>query len=134
MYYDSASKRPDSSAFSKLELWHSDVTFEKQPPSTTSFKLITSPEVGGDTLWCSGRVITFLENVYLYLTEYLISYALYSSLSPGFQKYLEGLSAVHSAVAQAEGARNAGLHVRREPIESIHPGMYSKVKPPCYIC
>jgi sulfonate dioxygenase len=51
----------------------------------------------------------------------LDSYALYSSLSPGFQKYLEGLTAVHSAVAQAEGARAAGLHVRRQEIETIHP-------------
>lgn len=49
------------------------------------------------------------------------SYALYSSLSPGFQKYLEGLTALHSAVAQADGARAAGLHVRREPIETVHP-------------
>lgn len=49
------------------------------------------------------------------------SYALYSSLSPGFQKYLEGLAALHSAVAQAEGARAQGLHVRREPVENIHP-------------
>lgn len=50
-----------------------------------------------------------------------ISYALYSSLSPGFQLYLEGLSALHSAVAQAEGARAAGLPVRRKEIETIHP-------------
>jgi len=49
------------------------------------------------------------------------SYALYSSLSPGFQVYLEGLSAVHSAVEQAEGARAAGLPVRRKEIETIHP-------------
>ena len=48
-------------------------------------------------------------------------YALYSSFSPGFQKYLEGLYAVHSAVAQADGMRAAGLPVRREPIETIHP-------------
>ncbi|KIJ52339.1 hypothetical protein M422DRAFT_222841 [Sphaerobolus stellatus SS14] len=102
VYYDSASRRPDSTAFSKGELFHSDVTFEMQPPSITSFKLLVSPEVGGDTIWSSG-------------------YGLYSSLSPGFQKYLEGLSAVHSAVAQAEGARNSGLHVRREPVETIHP-------------
>lgn len=51
----------------------------------------------------------------------LYSYALYSSLSPGFQTYLEGLSALHSAVAQADGARAAGLHVRRQEIETIHP-------------
>ena len=51
----------------------------------------------------------------------LCSYAVYSSLSPGFQKYLEGLTALHSAVAQADGARAAGLPVRRDPIETIHP-------------
>ncbi|KAF8643264.1 hypothetical protein AX16_009148 [Volvariella volvacea WC 439] len=100
--YNDASRRPDPSAFSKLELWHSDVSYEIQPPSTTSLKVITGPETGGDTLWSSG-------------------YALYSSLSPGFQTYLEGLSAVHSAVAQADGARAAGLPVRRKEIETVHP-------------
>lgn len=49
------------------------------------------------------------------------SYALYSSFSPGFQKYLEGLTAVHSAVAQADGSRAAGHTVRREAVETIHP-------------
>lgn len=48
-------------------------------------------------------------------------YALYSGLSPGFQTYLEGLKAVHSGVAQAEGARAAGLPVRRQEIETVHP-------------
>ncbi|KAH7913227.1 hypothetical protein BJ138DRAFT_664491 [Hygrophoropsis aurantiaca] len=100
--YNDFARRPDSSAFSKLELWHSDVTYEVQPPSTTSLKVITGPEYGGDTLFSSG-------------------YALYSSLSPGLQTYLEGLTALHSAVAQADGARAAGLHVRREPIETEHP-------------
>lgn len=55
------------------------------------------------------------------LTSASSSYALYSSLSAGFQKYLEGLTALHSAVAQAEGARAAGLPVRRKEIETIHP-------------
>ena len=49
------------------------------------------------------------------------SYALYSSLSPYFQKYLEQLTAVHSAAAQAQGARAAGTHVRRHEVETIHP-------------
>ncbi|PPQ64578.1 hypothetical protein CVT26_001976 [Gymnopilus dilepis] len=100
--YNDASRRPDPTSFSKLELWHSDVSYELQPPSTTSLKVITGPEVGGDTLWSSG-------------------YALYSSLSPGFQAYLEGLTAVHSAVAQADGNRAAGLPVRRQEIETVHP-------------
>ncbi|KNZ81744.1 Alpha-ketoglutarate-dependent sulfonate dioxygenase [Termitomyces sp. J132] len=100
--YNDASRRPNPAAFTKLELWHSDVSYEIQPPSTTSLKVITGPEVGGDTLWSSG-------------------YALYSSLSPAFQTYLESLTALHSAVAQAEGARAAGLHVRRQEIETVHP-------------
>ncbi|KAJ8473205.1 hypothetical protein ONZ51_g8010 [Trametes cubensis] len=100
--YNDGSRRPDPSAFSKLELWHSDVSYEQQPPSATSLKVITGPPYGGDTLWSSG-------------------YALYSSFSAGFQKYLEGLSAVHSAVAQADGARAAGRTVRREPVETVHP-------------
>ena len=54
-------------------------------------------------------------------TDDVDRYAVYSSLSPGFQKYLEGLTALHSAVAQADGARAAGLPVRRDPIETIHP-------------
>jgi len=100
--YNDGSRRADTTAFSKIELWHSDVTYELQPPSTTSLKLYTAPGVGGDTLWSSG-------------------YALYSSLSPAFQKYLETLNAVHSAVAQAEGARAAKTHVRRQEVETIHP-------------
>lgn len=52
--YNDGSRRPDPSAFSKLELWHSDVSYELQPPSTTSLKVIEGPPYGGDTLWSSG--------------------------------------------------------------------------------
>lgn len=101
VYTDSA-KRPPSSAFSKLDLWHSDVTYELQPPGITSLRLLQGPRSGGDTMFAS-------------------NYALYDSLSPGMQKYLEGLFVVHSAHEQAEGNKRAGQFVRREPIESIHP-------------
>jgi len=37
------------------------------------------------------------------------------------QTYLEGLTAVHSAVAQADGNRAAGIPVRRQEIETVHP-------------
>ena len=30
---------------------------------------------------------------------------------------------MHSAAAQARGSRAVGLHVRRQEIETIHPGM-----------
>lgn len=37
------------------------------------------------------------------------------------QKYLEGLTALHSAEEQAVGSRAAGRHVRREPVITEHP-------------
>jgi len=82
--------------------WHSDVTYEKQTPGTTFFFILDQPEVGGDTL--------FLNQV-----------EAYNRLSPEFKKRLEGLKAVHSAVAQAEYSSKRGGPVRREPIETEHP-------------
>ncbi|KAF8448354.1 hypothetical protein BGX38DRAFT_1189770 [Terfezia claveryi] len=84
--------------------WHSDVTYELQPPSYTSLKLLTGPPRGGggDTLWSSG-------------------YAAYDALSLHMQKYLEGLTALHSAEEQAQGSIQSGRHVRREPVITEHP-------------
>jgi len=84
--------------------WHSDVTYEIQPPSYTSLALLAGPPAGGggDTVWSS-------------------QYAIYDLLSPGMQKYLEGLSAIHSAHEQAQGSVAAGRPVRREPVKTIHP-------------
>ncbi|TDL21286.1 TauD-domain-containing protein [Rickenella mellea] len=82
--------------------WHSDVSYEKQPPGTTFFFLLEQPSGGGDTL--------FLSQV-----------EAYNRLSPEFQKRLEGLTAVHTAVPQAEHSAKRGGPVRREPVESVHP-------------
>ncbi|KAI0277282.1 alpha-ketoglutarate-dependent sulfonate dioxygenase [Russula aff. rugulosa BPL654] len=80
------------------------VVYSTSSPRTDPFPSVDlwHSDTGGDTLWSSG-------------------YALYSSLSPGLQIYLEGLSALHSAVAQADGARASGIPIRREPIETVHP-------------
>ncbi|KAJ3538433.1 hypothetical protein NMY22_g5166 [Coprinellus aureogranulatus] len=82
--------------------WHSDVSYEKQPPGTTFFYILDGPEVGGDTL--------FLSQV-----------EAYKRLSPAFQNFLLGLKAIHTAVPQAEGATKRGLPVRRDPVETEHP-------------
>lgn len=83
--------------------WHSDVTYEKQPPSTTFFFILDQPpDVGGDTLFAS-------------------QVEAYNRLSPEFKKRLEGLKALHSAVYQADFARQTGSIVRREPVETEHP-------------
>lgn len=90
--------------FSPSFLWHSDVTYEIQPPSYTSLKLLTGPPAGGggDTLWSS-------------------QYAAYDVLSPFMQTYLKSLSALHSADMQANDSKALGRPVRRDPITTIHP-------------
>ncbi|KAH0273120.1 TauD-domain-containing protein, partial [Aureobasidium melanogenum] len=90
--------------FSPSFLWHSDVTYEIQPPSYTSLKLLSGPPSGGGgtTLWSS-------------------QYAAYDSLSPHMQTYLSSLSALHSADMQAADSVRGNRPVRRDPITTIHP-------------
>lgn len=80
------------------------VTYEAQPLAYTSLKLLSGPPRGGggDTLWAS-------------------QYAAYDMLSPGMQKYLEGLEALHSAQIQADGSNALGRPVRRDPVITKHP-------------
>ena len=61
---------------SKIEVWHSDMTFRQHPPSVTVLKGVTIPEVGGDTLFASMT-------------------SAYDGLSEGMKRYLEPLVAVH---------------------------------------
>jgi sulfonate dioxygenase len=82
--------------------WHTDVSYENQPPGTTFLYALDVPEAGGDTLF-SNQVKA------------------YERLSPAFRERLQGLQAVHSAHEQAESALAKGSIVRRAPINSIHP-------------
>jgi len=99
VYTDEKSK-DQRALFTPSFLWHSDVTYEIQPPSYTSLKVLTGPPRGGggDT-----------------------QYAAYDALSAPMQTYLEGLSALHSSHMQAAGSKAAGRPVRREPIITTHP-------------
>lgn len=78
------------------------MTYEIQPPGPTILRLLTTPEVGNDTLWSSGT-------------------ALYSSLSRYYQQYLESLSALHTGFNQAASRVGTITVPRREPIETVHP-------------
>lgn len=82
--------------------WHSDVTYEKQPPGTTFLIILDTPEVGGDT--------AFVNHV-----------EAYNRLSPALKERLHGLKAVHSGYEQAEFSKKRGGVVRREPVSSEHP-------------
>lgn len=85
-------------------MWHSDVSYELQPPGLTTFFLLSQPRTGGDTLFTS-QVSTL------------------NKLSPTFVAFLKTLKAVHSGVEQAEYSRKGkrGGVVRREPVENTHP-------------
>ncbi len=105
---------------SKIEMWHSDMTFRPHPPSVTVLRGMIIPEVGGDTLWASMT-------------------SAYDTLSPGMQRYLEGLYAVHDfsagfkeSLAEPGGrerladAVNANPPVRH-PVIQVHPETGKKV-------
>ncbi len=61
---------------SKIELWHSDMTFSRTPPSFTLLHALVVPEFGGDTLWAS-------------------AVAAYEGLSAPMRTLLDGLVAEH---------------------------------------
>lgn len=82
--------------------WHSDVTYEQQPPGTTFLYLLDGPEVGGDTV--------FVNQV-----------EAYNRLSPALKERLHGLKAVHSGVEQAEFSLQRGGVDRRDPGKTEHP-------------
>ena len=82
--------------------YHSDVSYERQPPGITILTLLSVPPTGGDTAWASQT-------------------AAYARLSPPIRALLEGLRAEHSGFPQAEGARRDGKFVRREPVATEHP-------------
>lgn len=82
--------------------WHSDVTYEKQPPALTLLKIDTLPHTGGDTLWASG-------------------YAAYDRLSAPMKKFLEGLEAFHSGEHQVDRALAVGHISRRNVYTATHP-------------
>jgi sulfonate dioxygenase len=82
--------------------YHSDVSYEHQPPAITILTLVHVPETGGDTGWTSQA-------------------AAYDRLSEPLKVFLEGLRAEHSGFPQAENAARDGHFVRRDPVKSYHP-------------
>jgi len=59
-------------------IWHTDMTFQSNPPKASILRMADCPPRGGDTLWMN-------------------QYAAYESLSAPMRDLLEGLSAIHTA-------------------------------------
>ena len=87
--------------------WHSEyplymvvangsITFEKRPSDYAILKIHNLPTTGGDTLWAS-------------------AYEAYDRLSTPYKKFLEGLTAVHSAQRFKIVAARHGRSIRTDP-------------------
>ena len=104
----------------KIEAWHSDMTFRQHPPMGTVLRSVIVPPKGGDTLWASMT-------------------AAYRGLSPPMQEFLQGLTAVHDfahgfkeSLAEPGGRERLADAVAanppvRHPVIRTHPETGRKV-------
>lgn len=87
----------------KIEEWHSDMTFRASPPMVTILRSRIIPPKGGDTLWSSMT-------------------AAYSGLSSSMQTMLDGLTAVHDfATGFKESLAEPGGRERLAPALAANP-------------
>jgi taurine dioxygenase len=61
----------------QIDNWHTDISWKANPPLGTCIQITVTPPAGGNTCWMSTSKA-------------------FEWLSPGMQKYLEGLTAVHT--------------------------------------
>ncbi|MEH6582516.1 MAG: taurine dioxygenase [Halioglobus sp.] len=104
----------------KIEAWHSDMTFRQHPPLGSVLKSDIIPAKGGDTMWASMT-------------------AAYDGLSSPMQTLLEGLNAVHDfsfgfkeSLAEPGGKERLANAVAsyppvRHPVIRTHPETGKKV-------
>ncbi len=94
-------------------IWHSDTVYLERPPMATLLVAREVPPYGGDTMFAN-------------------MYAAYETLSPGMQRLLDGLRAVHtSALADVSktredrirdsGSADATEYVAEHPVVRTHP-------------
>lgn len=81
--------------------WHSDVSYENQPPGITVLCMLQTGS-GGDT-------------------QFVDAIEAYDRLSDTMKKFLDGLQAVHTSKEQINDAIAGGGIARKLGIDSIHP-------------
>ena len=94
--------------------WHTDFSFLPEPPVASILYAEQVPDVGGDTIWAN-------------------MYAAYAALSPGMQRTLDGLNAMHSghvygAARPPKGiATSTSINISRNnpeaDVERAHPAV-----------
>jgi taurine dioxygenase len=84
------------------ERWHSDVTFEREPPLGSILRAVAVPEVGGDTMWASMT-------------------AAYDALSEPMKGVLSGLRALHSGAGFRKQATTTQSDALAQNEMTVHP-------------
>jgi taurine dioxygenase len=104
----------------KIECWHSDMTFRQHPPLGTLLRSRVVPPKGGDTMWACMATA-------------------YNGLSQSMQNMLEGLAAIHDfrrgfkeSLAEAGGLERLAQAVAENPpvehpVIRVHPESGKKV-------
>ena len=104
----------DSEEGARADVWHTDLTFQEEPPLGAILHAVEVPEVGGDTLWADMA-------------------AAYDALSPSLRGFLDGLTATHTPnkagdyFAQRDttqgdkAAKTAQAAPMRHPVVRVHP-------------
>jgi len=87
----------------KIDTWHTDMTFQPRPPMGTVLQAVVVPSCGGDTMWSS-------------------MYAAYDALSDPIKKLVDGLNAVHDfAHGFKESLAEPGGRQRLQPAVQANP-------------
>jgi taurine dioxygenase len=86
----------DSERGGKVDVWHTDITYNQHPPLASVLRLVRVPGRGGDTMWSN-------------------QYLAYEQLSAPIRALLDGLTAVHSQPGN-ETTRRA-----EHPVVRTHP-------------
>ena len=89
-------------------IWHSDTTYQEEPPMGTMLYGIEVPQFGGDTEWSN-------------------QYLAYESLSDGMKKFLDTLEAVNIsgkarvAKTRSDIMKHASVGLKGDELKAIHP-------------
>ncbi|KAF2679272.1 alpha-ketoglutarate-dependent sulfonate dioxygenase [Lentithecium fluviatile CBS 122367] len=95
--HDSA---PARLTLEQQDQWHSDASFERNPPSYSLLNVEDTPEFGGDAAWVS-------------------QYGLYDELSAHMKGFLQGLHAVHSSQDGSSPVISHHPAVRTHPVTGL---------------
>jgi len=79
------------------DVWHTDVTWSQHPPKASILRMVTNPDVGGDTMWSN-------------------QYLAFESLTEPFRAFISGLTAVHTGRVFGNPGDRA-VH----PVVRLHP-------------